>query len=202
MYFNGVLDCNIPFHIPYRSTTLPSGPLRRLDKRLLLRPGSPMRQQTLIKRRRTPCSYSPFFFLSSSGLCSRYHICTCAHTRLHGTCTHAYGASGPTLSQTPMPLSLHVPTDRPHPPPPPLASPVTTSHSPRWPACAVPRWPLRRKRETARDQPRVEDHAPFNKDASIILESCRFYPVPCRGAPLAQARRVTRPGLPSALPLM
>jgi len=72
-------------------------------------------------------------FLSRS-LCSRYHICTCMHTRLHGTMHTRIRLSRPTLFQTPMSWSLHVPDARMNSPP-PLASAITTSHVPRR-ACA------------------------------------------------------------------
>jgi hypothetical protein len=129
----------------------------------------------------------------------------CMHTRLHGTCTHAYGA--PARLNPKPPCSRHhmyrPPASR------PAASPITTSRPNQASMCFSDPYSFSTDDVTQgsataarEDQPRVEDHAGFYKDVSVILESCSFYPAPCRARRCSSERGESRPGLPSALPLM
>jgi hypothetical protein len=126
-------------------------------------------QRTDPYQRRTPCS-------SSS---SSYHEVfardiTFAHARIHGYTVHAHTHTVfPVRLYPTLPCPCHyMYTDRPHPPPPSPASPVTTSHLPRWPACAVPRWPLRMKGKTARDATR---RSTTGRRSCTFQQGCEYY---------------------------
>ena len=102
MYTNDVSTCKLqhPLLTPYQAFF--PNPFIASKERLLLRPGTPMRQERPLSTKNTVLS----FFLSS-GLCSQYHIWT----------LHAYTATRymhkriryarPTLSQTPMHVLCH-----------------------------------------------------------------------------------------------
>ena len=166
MYTNDVSTCKLqhPLLTPYQAFF--PNPFIASKERLLLRPGTPMRQERPLSTKNTVLS----FFLSS-GLCSQYHtICT----------LHAYTATRymhkriryarPTLSQTPMHVLCHY-MYRSSTSKPTAASPITTSH-PRWPACAspilVPRWMDVTQRSATADNKSTRCDATINHGAKIM----------------------------------
>ena len=102
MYTNDVSTCKLqhPLLAPYQAFF--PNPFIASKERLLLRPGTPMRQERPLSTKNTVLS----FFLSS-GLCSQYHIWTLhAYTATRYMNTRIRCAR-PTLSQTPMHVLCH-----------------------------------------------------------------------------------------------
>ena len=175
MYTNDVSTCKLqhPLLTPYQAFF--PNPFIASKERLLLRPGTPMRQERPLSTKNTVLS----FFLSS-GLCSQYHIWTLhAYTATRYMNTRIRCAR-PTLSQTPMHVLCHYrywsgihqyqhlqvrSRHHVHLGQPACASPNSSS------TLDVTQKAQRQARDAMRcdDQPRCEDHAASYKDVRILF---------------------------------